>query len=515
MVAARLSGDGHRVLLLEAGPSDWRPMIHIPAGMVKLLRHPVVNWNYTSEPEPGIGNRTLAWPRGKVLGGSSSINGMLYLRGHPTDYDGWAQMGCTGCRSDDVLPYFQKSERRIGGDDAYRGLDGEMAVEDYRTILPLTHRFVKAAVEAGVPFTPDLNGSQPEGVGYSQMSRHRRIRHSTARAFLRPARGRTNLRVETNAQARRILFDGRRATGVEYERGGTVLQARARREVIVCSGSVNSPQLLQLSGVGPAAHLQSIGIPVVHDLAGVGLNLIDHLAALLAYRVRGEISVNQLRRGASLVREAARWCLFGTGALTFGVSTASVFARMREGRISPDLQILFTPASYDRSRFGELEREPGMTAAVCAVNPESRGTIMAVSPDPKRAPAIRPNYFSAPADMEVTLAGVRFARRIFAQPAITDVVASETVPGLEAQDDQALTEFARLHTSTVFHPVGTCRMGIDLQSVVDPRLCVHGIEGLRVVDASVMPKITTGNTNAPTIMIGEKGAAMIREDARA
>ncbi len=514
VVAARLSEDGHRVLLLEAGPSDWRPMIHIPAGMVTLLRHPVVNWNYAMEPEPGIGNRALGWPRGKVLGGSSAINGMLYLRGHPADYDGWAQMGCTGWSASDVLPFFRKSERRTGGDDAHRGRDGEMAVEDYRTILPLTHRFVKAAVEAGVPFTPDLNGAQPEGVGYSQMSRRRRIRQSTARAFLRPAMRRANLQVETGALARRILFEGRRAIGVEYERGGAVRTARAAREVIVCGGAVNSPQLLQLSGIGPAAHLQSIGVPVVQDVPGVGANLIDHLAALMAYRARGEISVNQLRRGARLMGEIARWCLFGTGALTFGVSTASVFARMREGRSSPDLQILFTPGSYDRSRFGQLEREPGMTAAICAVNPQSRGTIMAVSPDHKRAPAIRPNYFSAPADMEVTLAGIRLARRIFAQPAIADAVAAETVPGPEAQDEAALQDFARNHCSTVFHPVGTCRMGTGSNAVVDPRLRVHGVAGLRVVDASIMPTITTGNTNAPTIMIGEKGAAMIREDAR-
>ncbi len=515
VVAARLSEDGHRVLLLEAGPRDRHPMIHVPAGMVKLLRHPVLNWNYTMMPEPGIGDRALAWPRGKVLGGSSSINGMLYLRGHPADYDAWAQMGCSGWSAADVLPFFKRSESRLGGDDAWRGRSGEMAVEDYRTVLPITHRFVRAAQEAGIPFSPDLNGAQPEGVGYSQMSRRRRIRHSTARAFLRPAERRANLRVEADALTRRILFEGKRATGVEYERRGEVLRAQARREVIVCGGAVNSPQLLQISGIGPVGHLQSIGVPVVRDLPGVGANLIDHLAALLAYRIRGEISVNQLRRGALLLREVARWCLFGTGALTFGVSTASVFARLREGRISPDLQILFTPGSYDRSRFGELEREPGMTAAVCAVNPQSRGTIMAISPDPKRAPEIRPNYFSAPEDMAVTLAGIRLARRIFAQPAIADAVEAETVPGPEAQDDEALTQFARMHSSTVFHPVGTCRMGIDPQAVVDPRLRVHGVDGLRVVDASIMPRITTGNTNAPTIMIGEKGAAMIREDARA
>jgi choline dehydrogenase len=346
------------------------------------------------------------------------------------------------------------------------------------------------------------------------MSRKGRFRHSTARAILRPAQRSPNLRIETSVHARRILFEGRCAVGVEYQRGGSVQRAFARREVVLCAGSVNSPQLLQLSGIGPAEHLRSIGVEVLHDLPGVGANLIDHIAALLAYRVRGEISINQLRRGIPLTREIARFFLFGTGALTFGVSSASVFARTHERRASPDLQILFTPGSYDRSRFGALEREPGMTAAICAVNPESRGTIMATSPDPLRPPEIRPNYFSAPEDMQVTLAGIRLARRIFAQPAMADAVVAETVPGLDARDDAALCNFARLNSSSVFHPVGTCRMGIDPQAVVDPRLRVRGVEGLRVVDASIMPRITTGNTNAPTIMIGEKGAAMICEDAR-
>lgn len=514
VVAARLSEAGHRVLLLEAGPRDRHPMIHVPAGMVKLLRHPVLNWNYASVPEESTGGRALPWPRGKVLGGSGSINGMLYLRGHPADYDGWAQLGCTGWGYDDVLPFFKRSERRIGGEDAHRGRAGEMAVEDYRTILPLTHRFVKAAQQAGISFTPDHNGSNPEGVGYSQMGRKGRFRHSTARAILRPAQRRFNLRIETRVHARRILVDGRRAIGVEYQRGGSIQQALARREVILCAGSVNSPQLLQLSGIGSADHLRSIGVEVLHDLPGVGANLIDHIAALLAYRVRGEISINQLRRGVLLTREIARFFLFGTGALTFGVSSASVFARTHKRRASPDLQILFTPGSYDRSRFGALEREPGMTAAICAINPESRGTIMAISPDPLRPPEIRPNYFSAAEDMQVTLAGIRLARRIFAQPAMADAVLAETVPGLDAQDDGALSDFARLNSSSVFHPVGTCRMGVDPLAVVDPRLRVRGVEGLRVVDASIMPRITTGNTNAPTIMIGEKGAAMICEDAK-
>jgi len=515
IVAARLSEKSHQVVLLEAGPRDWRPWIHVPAGMVRLLQHPVVNWNYRSEPEASLGGRSLVWARGKVLGGSSSINGMLYVRGNPADYDGWAQLGCRGWSYEEVLPFFKKSESYGGGEETFRGRDGEMPVEDYRTVLPLTRRFVAAAQQAGIPFTADMNGKQQEGVGFSQMTRKGRFRYSTARGFLTAARRRPNLRIETGAFVRRILFEGRRAVGVEFEQHGRVGTLRARREVILCGGAVNSPQLLQISGIGPSAHLSALGVPVVHDLPGVGGNLIDHLAALLTYRVRGDTSVNELGRGLRLVREVARWCLFGTGLLTFGITTSSVFVRTRPGRLSPDLQILFTPASRDWSRVGELEREPGMTASICAVNPESRGTIMAASADPRRPPVIKPNYLSAPADMEVTLAGVRIARRIFQQPAIRDSVAAETCPGDHAQSDDELIEFVRRHSTTVFHPVSTCKMGIDPMAVVDARLRVHGIGSLRVIDASVMPTVSTGNTAAPTMMIGEKGAAMILADAGA
>jgi choline dehydrogenase len=516
VVAARLSEDGAKVVLLEAGPPDRDPMIHIPAGVLHLLNHPKINWNYNSEGEPGTAGRPLTWPRGKTLGGTSSINGMLYVRGNPADYDNWAQMGCRGWSYDEVLPFFRKSETYRGnGEPEYRSRGGPLIVEDYRTILPLTHAFVMAAQEAGFPFTPDYNGRRQEGVAYSQMTRRGRLRGSTSRTFLAAARRRRNLRVETDAIATKLLFEGKRCAGVAYRQRGADRQALAAREVILCGGAVNSPHLLQISGVGPADHLKSIGVAVVHDLPGVGANLQDHYVVRLAHRVRGAVTINQLSRGLPLAREALRWATVGDGALTFGVTSAMVFCRSREGLASPDLQLLFTPASYAQNAFRQLEREPGMTVAVCPVRPESRGTIMAQSPDPFQYPAIRPNYLSAPSDLRVLIAGVHHARRIFAQPALAKYSVAETVPGPDVQSDEAFGAFARSAGTNIFHPVGTCKMGTDATAVVDPRLRVHGITGLRVIDASVMPAVTTGNTNAPTIMIGEKGAAMIREDARA
>ncbi|HEX3885646.1 MAG TPA: GMC family oxidoreductase N-terminal domain-containing protein [Stellaceae bacterium] len=516
VVASRLSEDGAKVVLLEAGPPDRDPMIHIPAGVLKVLNNARINWNYMSEGEPGTNGRQLQWPRGKTLGGTSSINGMLYVRGNPADYDGWAQMGCRGWSYDDVLPFFRKSETyRGGGDPEYRSKGGPLIVEDYRTILDLTHKFVEAAQQAGFEFTPDYNGKQQEGVAYSQMTRRGKWRGSTAQTFLREARGRGNLRVETDAIATRLLFDGKRCTGVAYRQRGAEKQEIATREVILCGGAVNSPHLLQISGIGPASHLQSIGVPVVHDLAGVGANLNDHYVVRIIHRVRGAVTINQLARGARLVREIGKFFTIGTGALTFGVTSAMVFCRSREGLSSPDLQLLFTPASYAQGVFRQLERAPGMTVAVCPVRPESRGTIMAQSPDPLTYPAIRPNYLSAPSDLRVLIAGVNHTRRIFSQPAMAPYTVEETVPGPDIRTDDDFGQFARTNGTNVFHPVGTCKMGTDPMAVVDPRLRVHGIAGLRVIDASVMPGVTTGNTNAPTIMIGEKGAAMIREDAKA
>ena len=517
VVAARLSEDpGAKVVLLEAGPPDRDPMIHIPAGVLRVLNNAKINWNYLSEGEPGTAGRQLQWPRGKTLGGTSSINGMLYVRGNPADYDGWAQMGCRGWSYEEVLPLFRKSEHYVqGGDREIRGQGGPLLVEDYRTILPLTHRFVEAAQQAGFPLTPDYNGRSQDGVGYSQMTRRGRVRGSTARTFLAQAKNRVNLKVETGAIATRLLFDAKRCTGVAFRQNGAARQVIAAREVILSGGAINSPHLLQISGIGPAEHLKSIGVEVVHDLPGVGANLSDHYVVRISHRVTGAVTINELSRGMRLAREAVRYAAVGRGALTFGVTAAMVFCRSREGLSSPDLQLLFTPASYALNRFRELEREPGMTVAVCPVRPESRGTIMAQSPDPLTYPAIRPNYLSAPNDLRVLIAGIGHTRRIFAQPAVAQHSAGETVPGAAIDSDEAFLDYARHNGTTIFHPVGTCKMGTDPMAVVDPRLRVVGIAGLRVIDASVMPTVTTGNTNAPTIMIGEKGAMMIREDAGA
>ena len=513
VVAARLSETGAKVILLEAGPRDTLPWIHIPAGILKLLNHPVVNWNYSAEATEGSGGRRIHWPRGRTLGGSSSINGMLYVRGNPADFDGWAQMGCRGWSFDDVLPYFRQSETyKQGADPEYRGTQGPLKVEDYRTILPLTHRFIEAAQQAGYRFSKDLNGREQEGVGYSQMTRKGRWRGSTAQTYLKQARSRANLRVETNALASKLLFQGTRCTGVAFRQHGKTIEATARNEVILCGGAVNSPHLLQISGIGPAEHLQSIGVPVLHDLRGVGANLQDHYVARVSHRVKDSISINKLSRGTRLAREALRFALTGRGALTFGVTTAQVFCRSSAEKASPDLQLLFTPASYDSTRFGELEQEDGMTVAVCQVRPDSRGTIMARNADPAEKPLITPNYLSDPADIRVLATGIRLTRDIFAAPAIASHSVVETFPGPDVASDEALLDYARQFGTTLYHPVGTCRMGDGPAAVVDSRLRVHGLQGLRVIDASVMPTLTTGNTNAPTIMIGEKGAVMIRED---
>ncbi|MGK0172913.1 MAG: choline dehydrogenase, partial [Gammaproteobacteria bacterium] len=420
VVASRLSEDGASVTLLEAGPADHHPMIHIPAGILSLLYNPKVNWCYASEPQEGSGNRAIHWPRGKVLGGSSSINGMLYVRGNPADYDMWAQRGCRGWSYDDVLPFFKKSERyeSTEGEDEFRGRDGPLVVQDYRTILPLTHHFVSAAQQAGHALTQDYNGKQQDGVSYSQMTRRGRLRGSTARTFLSEAKGRSNLTIETNAVATRLTFEGKRCTGVEFNSAGKPRSIRARQEVIVCSGAVNSPHLLQVSGIGPAEHLQSIGIGVVHNLPGVGNNLSDHYVARISHRIKDLTSINELSRGVRLAREVGRWVFRGDGALTFGVTSAMVFCHSREGLASPDLQLLFTPASYDLNKFGALEKEAGMTVAVCPVRPDSRGTIMATSPDPLARPAIVPNYLSDDNDLQVLLSGFRQTREILVQPAL-------------------------------------------------------------------------------------------------
>lgn len=518
VVASRLSEDPKvNVILLEAGPKDRHPMIHVPAGIRTLLEHPVINWNYSSEPEDGSGGRRIHWPRGKVLGGSSSINGMLYVRGNPADYDGWAQRGCNGWGYDDVLPFFMKSEdfRGDGGDEKYRSKGGPLVVEDYRTILPITHKFIEAAQQAGFPLTKDYNGAQQEGVSYSQMTRNHRFRASTARTFLAQAKGRPNLEIVTEAQTGKLLFDGKKCVGVAYRRGGRDLEVRANCEVIVCAGAVNSPHILQISGIGPAQHLQSIGVDVLHDSPGVGGNLNDHYVVRISHRIKDMITINEMARGPRLLGEIAKYAFKGNGALTMGVTAAMVFSRSREGLSSPDLQLLYTPTSYTGRVIGDLEKKPGISVAICPVRPESRGTIMAENPDPMARPIIRPNYLSAENDSHVLFSGIQQTKSILEAPALAKVSLGQTVPTRDINTVEDAKQWAKDEGATIYHPVGTCKMGEDAMSVVDSRLRVHGFEGLRVVDASVMPTVTTGNTNAPTIMIGEKAAAMIKEDAAA
>jgi choline dehydrogenase len=518
VVASRLSEDPKvNVILLEAGPKDRHPMIHVPAGIRTLLEHPVINWNYSSEPEDGSGGRRIHWPRGKVLGGSSSINGMLYVRGNPADYDGWAQRGCNGWGYDDVLPFFMKSEdfRGDGGDEKYRSKGGPLVVEDYRTILPITHKFIEAAQQAGFPLNKDYNGAQQEGVSYSQMTRNHRFRASTARTFLAQAKGRPNLEIVTEAQTGKLLFDGKKCVGVAYRRGGRDLEVRANCEVIVCAGAVNSPHILQISGIGPAQHLQSIGVDVLHDSPGVGGNLNDHYVVRISHRIKDMITINEMARGPRLLGEIAKYAFKGNGALTMGVTAAMVFSRSREGLSSPDLQLLYTPTSYTGRVIGDLEKKPGISVAICPVRPESRGTIMAENPDPMARPIIRPNYLSAENDSHVLFSGIQQTKSILEAPALAKVSLGQTVPTRDINTVEDAKQWAKDEGATIYHPVGTCKMGEDAMSVVDSRLRVHGFEGLRVVDASVMPTVTTGNTNAPTIMIGEKAAAMIKEDAAA
>lgn len=515
VVAARLSEAGHSVALLEAGPRDHTPFIHIPAGVGHMLYNARYNWMYASEPEESSGNRAIHSPRGKVLGGSSSINGMLYVRGNPTDYDGWAQLGCRGWSFDDVLPLFRRSERYVqGGDPGLRGRNGPLKVEDYRTILPVTHLFVTAAQEAGFPFTPDYNGARQEGVGYAQMTRKGRLRGSTYRTFLGNAQARRNVAVMTGTTVTSLILDGGRCRGARVLRGGTAAEIRARREVILSAGAFGSPQILQLSGIGDPAHLAGAGIETRVALAGVGRNLSDHYVMRLVAELKNLDTINQFVRGLPLLREIVKYGLFGNGALTFGVTSAMVFSRSREALASPDLQLLFTPASYVVGKALIVEKEPGVTIAVCPTRPRSRGSVLIDSPDPHAPPKIRYGYLTDRDDVRIMLAGFAQARRIFAQPSLAPHLVREKAPGPEVTGEAELEDFARREGTTLYHPVGTCKMGIDALAVVDPELRVRGVAGLRVADASIMPSLTTGNTNAPTIMIGEKASDMLVASAR-
>ncbi len=515
VVAGRLAEAGHSTILLEAGPKDSNPLIHIPAGVRYLLNDPKAAWLDATEPNAEAGGRRLAWPHGRVLGGSGSINGMIFIRGDRADFDQWAQAGNPGWDFDSVLPYFKSLETYRGKAGAHRGTSGPLPVEDRRFSLPITDRFVEAAQAVGYAFREDINVPRPDGVGYAQMNRFGRWRGSSARAFLPRGLKTGRLRIVTGAEATGLVMggggDGRRCTGVRVMLDGAERTVSARREVIVSAGAVGSPKLLQLSGIGPAAHLAALGIEMVHDLPGVGRELSDHYGIRCTVRLKNAASVNEKARMPRLAWEVAKFLTTGTGALVTGVTTAMLFCRSREGLSGPDLQLLFTPTSFDRNRFGALERAPGASISVCLSRPKSRGSIMIRSADWRQAPAIDADYLSDRDDLDVLMRGFGIARGLFATRPLADHVAAETLPGPEV-DGEALERYVRDKGVTIYHPTGTCRMAPG--GVVDHRLRVHGIAGLRVADASIMPNITSGNTNAATMMIGEKAAAMIAGDAR-
>jgi choline dehydrogenase len=515
VLANRLSADGrHSVLLLEAGPTDSNFWIHVPIGYGKLFKDKRVNWMYQTEPEPGLGGRQVFQPRGKVLGGSSSINGLLYVRGQHEDYDRWRQLGNVGWGFDDVLPYFKKAENQIRGADQYHGTGGPLSVSDWRHHDPLSEAFVKAAIEAGIPYNPDFNGATQEGAGFFQTTTLRGRRASSAFCYLRPARGRANLRIETDALAQRVTFEGRRARSIEYRQNGVVRRARARREILLSSGAYNSPQLLQLSGVGPADLLKQHDIDVVLDAAGVGHDLQDHLQVRLVMRCAQKVTLNDIV--ASPLRSAlagAQYAAFRKGALTIAAGTSGAFFKTSPRLVTPDIQIHFIPFSTDK--MGEkLHAFSGFTASVCQLRPESRGSLKIRSADPAAPPEIRINYLATETDRSAFIDGIRILRDILGRPALKPFVVSEAYPGSDKASDEDILDYCRKTGSTVYHPTSTCRMGNDPLAVVDQRLRVRGIEGLRVVDASVMPDLMSGNTNAPTIMIAEKASDMILEEAR-
>jgi len=514
-VAARLSEDPSvQVVLLEAGARDWNPWLHVPIGYAVTMFHPTLSWNLETEPEPELGGRRIPWPRGRVLGGSSAINGLLYVRGQQADYDHWRQLGCTGWSFEDVLPYFKRAEDQERGPDALHGVGGPLAVSDLRDRNPLALAFIEAAVELGFPRNPDFNGPTQEGAGFYQVTARGGWRCSAAKAYLRPAAKRPNLAVVTGAHSTGLVMEGRRAAGVKVRRNGANLTVRARREVILCGGAIASPHLLLLSGIGPAAHLQEMGIPVVHDLPQVGRNLQDHFQARLAYRVNRPVSLNTRRH--SLLGQflmGAEFVLRRTGPLTVSAGTAGLFARVMPGSETPDVQYHFLPFSADKG-MQTLHPFPGMTISACQLRPESRGTITLASPDPHAKALIRANYLSTETDRRCMIEGVKLARRLARTRAMSAWVEAEVIPGDAAATDEDILAFIRQTGGTIYHPSGTCRMGGDAESVVDPALRVRGIEGLRVADASIMPTVVSGNTNAACIMIGEKCADLVRADAR-
>jgi choline dehydrogenase len=518
VLANRLSEDtSTRVVVIEAGGRDWNPLIHVPVGFMKLLDHPTLTWNYRAEADPGTAGRAIPYPRGRVLGGSSSINGLIYIRGQPEDFDHWAQLGNRGWGWDDVLPYFKQAERWQGEAGEPHGTGG------FLTTSPMTERpavcqaIIDAALELGLEYRPDVNDLPPgasDSIGWCQQTRGGRRRASAAQTYLRPAAKRPNLEIVTDALVHRITFDGYRATGVVLSRGGRVEIVDAAREVILAAGAIGSPHLLQLSGVGDPEVLATAGIPLRHALPGVGQNFQDHYIARMSCEVRGIETLNERGRGLRFGREVWRYVAGGTGMLTYSASLCAASVKVLEESATPDVQCVFAPASYKPGLIRRLDEAPGITGGPWQMRPLSRGYVLAKTPDPHDQPAINPRYLAEETDRRAIVGGLRFLRRLFAAPALARYMVGEKLPGPGVQSDDELLDYARQNGATVYHASCSCMMGNHAMAVVDSELRVHGLEGLRVIDASVMPAVSSTNTNAPTIMIAEKGAALIRAAAR-
>lgn len=519
-LAHRLSREASRkILLLEAGGRDSSPLIHIPLGFAFMMKNPKMNWCYETEPEPNMHNRKMSWPRGKVLGGTSSINGMVYIRGQAQDYDHWHSLGNAGWSYDEVLPYFKRCEHKAEGANEYHGYGGPLWVEEVSNDekLDLAELFVQAGVQTGLPYNDDFNGVSQEGAGYYQLNIHNGRRQSTARTYLKQCEQRPNLTLITGALSQKVLIEDGRAVGVEYLRtndkeSGTE-RAYASGEVILCGGVINSPQLLELSGIGNREQLESVGVEVVQHLPGVGENLQDHLTINLQQGLHGVTTFFEETRPLAMLKNLFQYLFKRRGLLAHPAAQAGIFFRSSEQVDRPDAQIHFAPAASEPDGKGNLKTKAGTTATVCHLRPESRGSVHITSTDPRTYPSIHANYLDTENDRKAIVEAVRGVRNIFAAPALDKYRRAELLPGANTQSDEQILSYVRAEAESVYHPVGTCKMGSDDMAVVDNRLRVHGIKALRVADASIMPTIISGNTNAPTIMIAEKCADMLLQDA--
>lgn len=513
VLANRLSRDpNYRVLLLEAGGEDSNIWLKVPAGVPRVVGHPDLTWGYMSEPEPGLNNRKIIWPRGKTLGGSSSINGHVYMRGNPGDYDAWESMGNQGWGWQGVLPYFRRSESHFTGASDLHGAEGELHVSQLAEPHDASKAFIAAAQQLGIPHNADFNGATQEGVGYLQFAIHKGVRDSASAAFLHPVRKRRNLTVQTRALAEALEFEGTRVTGVRFRVNGELRVVRASREVILSGGTINSPQLLMLSGIGPAAQLQALGIPVRRNVPAVGQNLHDHIYAHCLVSVDPSFSINRvISSNWRMIPDVFKYLMSRRGLLTSAAAQVGLFVRTEQGLQYPDLQVQMRPFSMISKSAGMYKAEPApaVTASCTLLRPWSRGEVTLRSADPSQAPRMVANYLSDERDFKPLVEGLRLIRRIFAADPFHPKLRDEIMPGVDYQSDEELAAYLRNNAQSMYHPVGTCRMGADADAVVDVALKLNGFEGIRVVDASVMPRIPSGNTNAPTIMIAEKASDMI------